>query len=199
MDGCVHVRGSSTLSDAETPSPGRCWATCLFDGETDLCTMSPDCIIMIMWRANGKLYEDKCCLQEEKNTPKSYNSEPWKIHAGTIYYSWLFIERAFLAVFAFVGVIQYTINLQMRAINSVTASIYSILIMYHVFFRLINHQRWMKTCCLMSVLPKWQNAHLFWIYYFYDEQEHVRIWYFWGDILFWCHKESEMTILKSKL
>ncbi len=58
--------GSSTLSDAETPSPGRCWATCLFDGETDLCTMSPDCIIMIMWQANGKLYEDKCCLQEEE-------------------------------------------------------------------------------------------------------------------------------------
>jgi len=132
--------GFSTLSDAETHSPGRCWATCLSDGETDLCTMSSDCIIMIMWRANGKVYEDKCCLQEEKNTPKSYNSKPWKMHAGTIYYSLLFIARPFLAAFAFVSVIQYTINLQMIAINLVTASIYSVLIMYHVFFGIINHE-----------------------------------------------------------
>lgn len=65
-------------------SPGRCWATRLFDGESDLRTLNSDCIIMIMWRASGKAYEDKCCLQEGKSTQKSYNSKRWKIHAGSM-------------------------------------------------------------------------------------------------------------------
>lgn len=58
---------------------------------------------------------------KRKNMPNRCNSESWKIHAGSIYDSYM--GKVFLSPFVCVDVIQATIKLQMTAINFVTSPI----------------------------------------------------------------------------